>query len=178
MTLEQGLVHVYTGDAKGKTTAAFGLACRAAGHGLRVLFAQFFKGGVSESGEAGIARKVPNLTVQRFDQVHPLFSGGGDEESLKATIRRDFEQVTTLVLSGAYDVVVLDEINNVVAQGWMEMEPLLALIESRPVNVELVLTGRAAPGEIVAAADYVTEMRMVKHPFRDAGIAARKGIEY
>lgn len=176
--LEQGLVHVYTGDAKGKTTAAFGLACRAAGHGLKVLFAQFFKGGVNESGEAGISRRVPNLTIRRFEQVHPLFAGDIDRDTLRETIRRDFEETTTLVMSGTYDVVVLDEINNVISQGWMDKEPLLALIQARPANVELVLTGRAAPDDIIAAADYVTEMRMVKHPFRDAGIAARKGIEY
>lgn len=178
MALEQGLVHVYTGESKGKTTAAFGLACRAAGHGFRVLFAQFFKGGVNESGEAGIARRVPELTVRRFDQVHPLFSGNTDKDTLRETIRRDFEETTTLVMSGTYDVVVLDEINNVVSQGWMDKEPLLAMIQGRPANVELVLTGRFAPEEIIAAADYVTEMKMVKHPFRDSGITARKGIEY
>lgn len=173
-----GLIHIYTGEGKGKTSAAIGLAVRAAGNGLKVLFVQFLKGG-EESGELKIFKVLQeNIEVIRFDQRHPIFFEKGDtKEGLIMAAKDALSLINEKIKSGKYDLVVLDEINNLVSQGWADVNELIEIIKERPKGVEIVLTGRGASTELIDMADYVTEMKAVKHPFKK-GIKARKGIEY
>lgn len=177
MGMEKGLVHVYTGHGKGKTTAAFGLAVRALGRGMRVLIAQFLKGG-KLSGEAKFLDAQEGVDVVCFpDQRHPIFCKDCDIEDLKASIRAGFAMVSEKVRSGAYDMVIMDEVNNCLKEGWLDSAEMASLIGTRPEGVEIVLTGRGCPDEIMDMADYVTEVRLVKHPAQ-TGIMARRGVEY
>ncbi len=175
----KGLVHVYTGFSKGKTTAAIGLALRALGQGLSVLVVQFLKGGGSVSGEIKMLSKIPGAEIIRFaDQRHPLFCKEGcNIGELKKSIRRGFSLVREKLSSGEYDMAVLDEINNCVKEGWLEAEDLASFIKEKPEGLELVLTGRGCPEEIIELADYVTEMTVIKHPAEN-GLKARRGIEF
>ena len=177
---KRGLIHIYTGDGKGKTTAAAGLAVRAAGSGQRVLFVQFFKEDSAESGEKTFFReRAPDLVrVLRSNCRHPFFTGKAtDEEGLRRAIRETFEMVRDEVGRGGVDLLVLDEIMAVLNGGWLEMEELRSFLEGRPEGLEVVLTGRNAPSELVSMADYVTEMLKIKHPF-DRGRGARRGIDF
>ncbi len=171
---ERGLVQVYTGTGKGKTTAALGLAIRAAGHGLRVFIAQFMKG--ANYGELNTLARISNISVKQFGQAHWVLPEHITEDDRKAA-REGFDEARAAVLSGRYDVVVLDEINVATAWDLVPLEWLLDLIRDKPRNVELVLTGRLARQEIIEAADLVTEMVQIKHPF-EKGISARQGIEF
>jgi cob(I)alamin adenosyltransferase len=180
MALIEGLVHVYTGDAKGKTTAAVGLAVRALGRGLKVLIVQFLKGGGEPSGEMVFLGKEPGVELMRFkDQRHPVFcrKGGCDTEKLKASIRAGFDLAREKMMSGEFDLVVMDEINNCVKEGWLAEAEVLALMKEKPGHVELVLTGRGCPAGIIEAADYVTGMSLIKHPAQK-GVMGRLGVEY
>lgn len=178
MKKSMGLIHIYTGEGKGKTTAAIGLAVRAAGNGMKVLFVQFLKGG-EESGELKIFKGLQeNIEVIRFDQRHPIFFKKGDtKEGLINAAKEALRLIDEKIKSGKYDLVVLDEINNLIVQGWADVNELTDIIRKRPEGVEIVLTGRGASEELIDMADYVTEMSAVKHPFKK-GIKARKGIEY
>ncbi len=178
MQKKSGLLHIYTGEGKGKTTAAIGLAIRAAGNGMKVLFVQCLKGG-EESGELKIFKKIQeNIEVIRFDQRHPIFFKKGDtKEGLVNAAKDALNLIDEKIKSGKYNLVILDEINNVVSQGWADINELTNIIRKRPEGLEIVLTGRGASEELIEMADYVTEMRAVKHPFKK-GIKARKGIEY
>jgi len=177
--MKKGLVHVYTGFGKGKTTAAFGLAVRALGQGMRVLVVQFLKGGGELSGEAFYLSKQPGAEVVCFtDQRHPIFCKGGcDLDKLKASIQEGFALASEKAASGTYELVILDEINNCMKEGWLDTAEVGRFIKEKPENLELVLTGRGCPDEIMEVADYVTEMRLVKHPAEN-GVMARKGVEY
>jgi cob(I)alamin adenosyltransferase len=175
----RGMIHVYTGDGKGKTTAAFGLAARAVGHGKRVLFAQFLKGGREDSGELRMGKLSPlHMTVLRFHQVHPRFDPTVKPDELAVQVQKDFEDLKQTILREEYDLVVLDEVDNCVCQGLLPIESLLSLLEEKPVALELVLTGRGADPRVIEKADYVTEMRKIKHPAETSGVPAREGIEY
>lgn len=175
----RGLIHVYTGDGKGKTTAAVGLAVRAAGRGKRVLLAQFLKGGGEASGEILVADSLlPRVEVHRFEQVHPRFDPSVNVEQLAVQVRRDFEALRMRILQGAFDLVVLDEINNCVSQDLLPVKPLLDLLDDKPEPLEMVLTGRGADPRVIEKADYVTELRKIKHPAETEGAPAREGIEY
>lgn len=177
--LGKGLVHVYTGFSKGKTTAAMGLALRAMGQGLNVLVVQFLKGGDSVSGEIKMLSKIPGAEIIRFaDQRHPLFCKDGcDIDDLKKSIRGGFSLVKEKIMSGEYDMAILDEINNCVKEGWLDVDDVALLIKERPDTLELVLTGRGCPKEIIELADYVTDMTVIKHPAEN-GVRARRGIEF
>jgi cob(I)alamin adenosyltransferase len=171
--MTQGYVHVYTGDGKGKTTAAIGLAVRAAGAGLRVFIAQFMKRG--DYGEIeGLRPLADRITVEQFGTGR-FVRGTPDAEDLSAA-RAGLDRVRTVFAAGAHDLVILDEANVAAAVGVVPTAELLALLDLRPAATEVVLTGRAAPAEILARADLVTEMRAVRHYFQ-AGVPARKGIE-
>ena len=178
MQKKSGLLHIYTGEGKGKTTAAIGLAVRAAGNGMKVLFVQFLKGG-EESGELKVFKGLQdNIDVIRFDQRHPIFFKKGDtKEELTKAAKDALKLIDEKIKSGKYNLVILDEINNVVSQGWADVNELKDIIRKRPEGLEIVLTGRGASEELIEMADYVTEMKAVKHPFKK-GIKARKGIEY
>jgi len=190
--LRQGLVQVYTGDGKGKTTAAFGLALRAVGAGFRVLMVQFLKT-VKRYGEIeGARRLAPQLKVVQHGTPcsHPEYTPDQCEECRACHTVLSNPQPADLeaareglrfgrdeMLSGRWDIVILDEINIAARYGIVPVADVLRLIDDKPAGVELILTGRGAPAKLIERADYVTEMRHVKHPY-DRGIIARKGIEY
>ena len=169
----KGYVHVYTGDGKGKTTAALGLALRAAGAGLKVFIAQFMKLGDYSEIKA-LERLGGGVTVEQYG-IGRFIRGNPDPADIDAA-RRGLERVRQVFAAGCHRVVILDEANTAAACGLFAPVDLLDLVNARPDEVELVLTGRNAAPEIVARADLVTEMKMVKHYYQ-AGVAARVGIE-
>ena len=173
--LEKGMVQVYTGNGKGKTSAAFGLALRAIGRGLKVYIIQFIKGGF-DYGELYIADKLPNLKLKAFGRGKFVTEKPPSQEDIKLA-EEALELAEEVVKSGEYDIVILDEINVALNLKLIEIEKVVNLIKNKPKHVELVLTGRYAPEEIIEAADLVTEMREVKHPY-NKGFQARKGIEF
>jgi cob(I)alamin adenosyltransferase len=170
----EGLVQIYTGDGKGKTTAAAGLAVRAAGTGLRVLFAQFLKG--RPTGEIEPLKKL-GVTVIRSEDVTKFIPQMSPAELEKCRLGQ--HETLDAVKEGiaGSDVVILDEVFGAIAAGMIEIGDIISLIEQRPRGTEIVLTGRGAPARLVALADYVSDIKAVKHPY-DKGVMARKGIEY
>ncbi|HBR16613.1 MAG TPA: cob(I)yrinic acid a,c-diamide adenosyltransferase [Deltaproteobacteria bacterium] len=176
--MQKGLIHIYTGEGKGKTTAAIGLAVRAAGQGLKILFAQFFKVDNASSGEKEIFKEIPEVELIRSNVRHPIFTKEKTEkETLKKSIIETFEIVKQRIASGNISLLVLDEINSVISGGWLDVNDIIDFLKNKPEGLEVVLTGRDASVELAKMADYVTEMLKIKHPF-DAGVKARKGIEY
>jgi cob(I)alamin adenosyltransferase len=168
-----GQVQVYTGDGKGKTTAAIGLAVRAAGHGLRTYVGQFLKG--QPCGELEALREHPFITIEQYGGARCIRREKiGPEDVARA--QAGLERARAAMGSGDYDVVVLDEITVAAWFGQLSADQLLALLDERPRHVELLLTGRYADPRVTARADLVTEMREVKHYYR-AGREARDGIE-
>lgn len=170
---DRGLIQVYTGDGKGKTTAALGLALRAVGQGMKVIIIQFIKGDLTCGEHLFAARYYPLEIVQlstksSFDQTF---------EELRSTAEQTLVFAEKIILDGGYDIVILDEILVAVNKGLISTEQVLNLMGKKPETMELILTGRGAPKEIIQKADLVTEMVAVKHPFTK-GIKARKGIEY
>lgn len=172
--LEVGLVQVYTGDGKGKTSAAFGLALRAVGRGLRVCVIQFIKGGFNY-GELHASLYLPNLRVETYGRGRLVPDPPLEEDYAEA--ERALRRAREVLMSGEYDIVILDEVNTALSLKLIRLDDVMRLIAEKPGNVELVLTGRGAPKEVVDAADLVTEMREVKHPYK-RGVQARVGIEY
>ena len=170
----EGYVQIYTGDGKGKTTAALGLIVRALGQGLRPAVLQFMKSDPSW-GEI-VTLKQLGVPVRQCGLDHWVHKGAISAEDLAAAAA-GFAEARALVESGDYDLVVLDELMTAVFFELIGVDDVLALIAARPPAVELVMTGRRAPDELVAAADLVTEMRPLKH-YYDAGVKARSGIEY
>jgi cob(I)alamin adenosyltransferase len=169
----QGFVHVYTGNGKGKTTAAIGLAVQAAGAGQQVLFVQFLKG--CPSSELVILEQLSEwITVRRFGRQRFVQDGGTAADWDQAA--QGLSVAASAVGSGEYDLIVLDEVNLAVATGLVEVDDVLALIESVRTGATLVLTGRYAPEAIIDAADLVTEMQAIKHYYH-AGVTAMLGIE-
>jgi cob(I)alamin adenosyltransferase len=171
-TSTTGLIQVYTGDGKGKTTAALGLALRASGQGMKVIFIQFLKG--QACGEHYFIEKYKPFEIIQFSQGD-IFQKSDNE--LLSEVTQTLEFARKSLSGGKYDMVILDEIFITHWRGLISLEQLLKLIEEKPAHVELILTGRKAPAEIIKRADLVTEMLMLKHPFTD-GIQQRKGIEY
>jgi len=174
MKLTSGQVQVYTGNGKGKTTAAFGLALRATGHGLKVHMIQFMKGGGPYGEHAAAERLAPWLKVSITGRSGWVKKGAPAPEDISEAQRA--LALAKQALSGDYDLVILDEANGAVDFGLIAVEELLALIAAKPPRVELVLTGRNAHEKIMEAADLVSEMREVKHYF-NKGIDFRVGIE-
>jgi cob(I)alamin adenosyltransferase len=173
--LEKGLVQVYTGNGKGKTSAAFGLALRATGRGLKVYMIQFIKGGF-DYGELYTVKNLPNFTLKAFGRGKFVTSKPPQKEDVRLA-QEALHLAEQVIQSGSSNIVILDEINVALDLKLISLEDVLKLIKSKPSGLELVLTGRNAPEEIVEAADLVTEMKEVKHPF-SRGTEARKGIEY
>jgi cob(I)alamin adenosyltransferase len=169
-----GLVHVITGEGRGKTTSALGLAVRASGRGLKCYIIQFLKG--IEYGECLALKKLPNIEVKQFGR--PEFIS--KERPLQIDFelaRAGLEYAKRIIQSNEYNLVILDEINVAISYKLIPLEEVIELVKNKPPNVELVLTGRYAPMELVELADYATEMKEVKHPYR-RGVLAREGIEY
>jgi len=169
---QKGLVQIYTGDGKGKTTAALGLAMRAAGHDLKIAFIQFLKG--IPAGEHIYTEKYKPFSIV---QVSKGDSFTKSTEQLKEEAQQTLVYAEKEMLSGKYDLVILDEIFVALSKRLITLEQVLDLLRKKPDELELVLTGRNAPKEIIQQADLVTEMLMIKHPFNE-GIEGRKGIEY
>ncbi|MHB1355369.1 MAG: cob(I)yrinic acid a,c-diamide adenosyltransferase [Anaerolineae bacterium] len=168
----RGLVQIYTGDGKGKTTAALGLALRAAGWGLRSYIAQFMKG--QDYGELhSLIRLAPEITIEQFGQPSFIHIASAEDISLA---QQGLACARTALQSAKYTIVILDEICIAMHFRLIRLEQVLELIDQRPPTVELVLTGRRAPQELIDRADLVTEMREIKHPYQ-RGVPARKGIE-
>ena len=172
----KGLVSIFTGDGKGKTTAAIGMVIRAAGHGLRVCIVFFMKGKDYVHGEFAILSKLPNVTMASFGQKGWVSKGEVKPEH-KEQAGLALASARRAMLSGSYDLVVLDEVNVAIASSLVELDEMLGLINDKPRNVELILTGRNADPRLVQMADLVTEMLMIKHPYTK-GIKARQGIDY
>ena len=175
MPLEKGLIQVYTGLGKGKTTAALGLALRAAGQNLKVYMIQFMKGW-PHYGELTSVEKLPNITLRQFGRPDFVNKDSPDPEDVKQA-HQALGHARQILASGDYDVVILDEINVALDYNLIGLGEVLALIENKPEKVELLLTGRGAHPEIVKRADLVTEMLDIKHPFGE-GVGGRRGIEY
>ncbi len=173
--LGKGFVQVYTGNCKGKTTAALGLAFRAMGRGLKTYIGQFMKGQVY--GELEAARMVaPYMTIEQYGRDSWVHVNKPPNPVDVSQAQAGLERAREAMASGQYDIVVLDEIITAVWFNLISVEDILDTIRMKPDGVEMVLTGRYAPPEIIAAADLVTEMLEVKHYF-DQGVQARCGIE-
>lgn len=175
--IKKGLVHIYTGDGKGKTTSAVGLAVRAFGRGMRIIFAQFLKDGVS--GEIKILNELGNGFRVCKSGFAGKFTWQMDESELCEARKEQnsfLDAVIAEAFSGGWDMLVLDEILVAVDQGIIDESRVEELIKEKPEDLELVLTGRSAPESLVRIADYVSEIKAVKHPY-EKGIGARIGIE-
>jgi cob(I)alamin adenosyltransferase len=170
-----GLVHVYTGDGKGKTTAAIGLIVRAAGQGLRCLFIQFMKGKYPY-GEVKVLRSIKGVTVKQYGTLK-FVSKGKARKVDRREARKALEHGRRAMASGRYDLVVLDEVLVAVFMDLIKAEDLIEALAGKKPKVEVVLTGRKATKRLLRKADYVTVFDKGKHPFDD-GILARKGIEF
>jgi cob(I)alamin adenosyltransferase len=173
--LRRGLVQIFTGDGKGKTSAAIGAVIRALGHGLKVYIVFFMKGDYPY-GERSILSQLPNVTMESFGSAG-FTDPANIKPEQKEQAKRALAAAREAMLSGSYDLIVLDEVNIAVAFKLVELEEVLRLIEDKPEGVELILTGRRADSRLIKSADLVTEMLKIKHPY-DEGVAGRKGIEY
>lgn len=174
MTADPGLLLVYTGDGKGKTTAALGLVFRALGRGQAVAVVQFIKG-KWKTGERIFAETLPGLTFQVMGRG---FTWESDDLSRdRAAAVAAWEEAARLIAAGQHPLVVLDELTYVVNYGFVPLDDILAVLRARPSHVHVAITGRNAPPALVDAADLVTEMRKIKHPF-DQGRRATLGIDY
>jgi len=172
---DSGVVIVLTGDGKGKTTAALGLAMRAAGAGLKVLILQFIKGDTDYGELHSLDRLAPQIEIRRLGKGFVDPRRISDEDRRCAA--RQFETAAGCVRAAEHDMIILDEINYLVHFGLLQTRQLVELITTRPPKLHLVLTGRGAPAELLALADTATEMKKIKHGF-DAGRPALKGIEF
>ena len=189
-----GYVQVYTGNGKGKTTAALGITMRASGAGMKIAFIQFMKAlGYSEQkilptlpgvtwqtlGKPFFIAKAGSISEEElaeYGDMCVVFEEGNPPAEYVKMISDGFAEAREMVLSGEYDMVVLDEINCAMFFGLLDVEEVLELIRNKPAHTELILTGRCAPEEIIEAADLVTEMREIKHYYNE-GVQARRGIE-
>mgnify|MGYP001168308834 CR=1 FL=1 len=175
--MKKGMVQIYTGDGKGKTTAAVGAAVRTCGAGMKVLFCQFLKNGKTASGEEEVLKKQKNIRFIKYDEMSPFFERNIDMEELKEAVKDDLLNTFKEINSGKYDVAVLDEAVHLINLELITEKELISMIDSRPAGVEIILTGRGAGAGLKKAAALVTEMKEIKHPFK-TGMKARKGIEY
>jgi cob(I)alamin adenosyltransferase len=172
---QSGLVYVFTGDGKGKTSGALGVVLRALGHGLKA-YVIFFMKGDYPYGERNILSQLPNAEYISFgstDFVDPK----NVKPQAKQQAHHALDHARDIIINGNYDVVVLDEVNVATAWGLIEADEVLKLVRDKPENMDLILTGRGASTELIEMADLVTECLNIKHPF-DRGIMARKGIDW
>lgn len=203
---KKGYIHIYTGEGKGKTTAALGLALRAIGQGLKVFVIQFMKGGAYTGEFISAKNFLPNLEILQFgrpclkeqkqlklsnlDAENPPFDFVREEiecgdcrycflndEIQKDYVEQAFQKASEVINQGQHNLVILDEINLALSFKFLETERVLALLKNKPEQVEVILTGRHAPSELLLIADLVTEMKMSKHYYNE-GTPARRGIEY
>ncbi len=170
----KGLIQVYFGNGKGKTTAALGQALRAAGRGKKVLIVQFMK--KWDYGELHSIQLIPQITIKTFGTKDFVYKGKAQEIDYQEA-RKAFTEGVQGVKNSLYDIVIFDELNVAIDFELLELQQVLDFLEGKPKQVEIIITGRNAPQEIIDIADLVTEMREIKHPYQK-GIQARIGIEY
>jgi cob(I)alamin adenosyltransferase len=173
--MEKGLLMVFTGDGKGKTTGALGLAMRAAGHGLKTCFIQFIKGSWKYGELEAVKRHRDEIDFHVMGRGFTWKSQ--DLEADMEDARRGWQFAQGVMASGRYHLVVLDEFTYLLSYGIVSLQSAVKVLESRPQDLHVAVTGRNAPEELLAVSDLVTEMREIKHPFR-LGIKAQKGIEF
>ncbi len=176
--MDKGLVHIYCGDGKGKTTAAVGLGMRAIGNDYKVIMIQFLKCG--DSGECKIIREIePRFNVFNFEKKRGFTWELNDEEKaeLKSEIGNALMFATKVMNTRQCDLLILDEVLNALSLGFITEEQMCEIIDNKPDEIELVLTGRDAPESIKERADYISKIELIKHPYEE-GIDARRGIEY
>jgi cob(I)alamin adenosyltransferase len=173
----EGLIHIYTGDGKGKTTAAVGLAVRARGHNLRVGYIYFHK--EPEKWEYTEHRILTELGVDTFGfaKRHPHFFKDVTSDEIRQECLEGLGFIKKIYQENKYDLLILDEINISMRDGFLKEDDIVEILEAKPEGLELVLTGRGAPQGIIDRADLVSEIKAIKHPY-DIGIQRRKGIEY
>ena len=172
----QGLVTVFTGDGKGKTTAAIGTAIRAAGYGLRVFIVFFLKGKMFSQGEALALERFPNIKTASFGADNWIKKSAVDAQARTQAVKA-IQASRKAMAGGEYDLVIMDEVNGAVDFGLIPAEDVVGVLKAKPQDVDLILTGRHADSRIIEMADVVTEMVNVKHAF-ERGIKAREGIDY
>ncbi|MEO5335893.1 MAG: cob(I)yrinic acid a,c-diamide adenosyltransferase [Magnetospirillum sp. WYHS-4] len=172
---EKGLLIVHTGPGKGKTTAALGMALRALGHGFKVGLVQFIKGARDSAERKALAAFGDQVAVRALGEGFTWETQ--DKERDIAATRRAWEEAAAMIADPAFRLVILDEINVALRYGYLDLAEVLAVLVARPAATHVVATGRGAKEELIAAADLVTEMTLVKHPFRE-GIKAQPGIEF
>ncbi len=174
-TGEKGLLIVYTGPGKGKTTAAFGMALRAIGHGMTVGVVQFIKGG-QDSAERAVLRRFENVDFQTLGEGFTWRTQ--DRERDMAAAERGWIEAERMMSDPGYDLVILDELNLVLKYRYLDVARVLAAFSARRPALHVVVTGRNAPEALVEQADLVSEIRAVKHPYREQGVKAQRGIEF
>lgn len=173
-----GLIAVNTGNGKGKTTAALGTALRAVGYGHKVLMIQFIKGPWKSGEQAAAARLAPEFELLKMGLgFYRIMNDQLPEEDHREAARQGLALAKERILSDNYDLIILDEVNNAVAEGLLGLEDLLAVLDAKPARLHLILTGRNAHPEVVRRAHLVTDMNEVKHPFQQ-GIKAQKGFDF
>jgi len=172
--VRKGLIIVYTGEGKGKTTAALGLAFRASGYGMKVLMVQFLKG-AWHYGELDAAKMIKNIEIIPMGEGFTWVMHDREREAKKA--KEAWQFAREKIASSQYGMIILDEINYALSYGYLDVDEVAEFIAKKPPKLHLVLTGRNAPQKIVDLADLVTEMREIKHPYRK-GVTGQKGIEY
>lgn len=178
MKLEKGLVQVYTGEGKGKTTAAIGQGIRAYGNGLKVYMLQFLKGG--KTGELNTIDELgDNFKIFRFEKPKDFTWNLTDEEKeeLRLEIREGYNFALDVIKENKCDVLIIDEVMAVLSNNFLSVEEVIHIIDNKPETMELILTGRNVPKEIIEKSNLVTEMKCIKHYFSE-GVPAREGIEY
>ena len=173
--MRKGLLIVFTGNGKGKTTAALGMALRAAGHGMKTLILQFIKG-AWPYGELEAFERFPEITIKPLGTGFTWKKESMEEDRKLA--EKGWQQAADEIQKADYDMIILDELNYVLSYGLLPPEPVLEALGNRPPGLHVVVTGRNASEELVRLADLVTEMSLVKHPFHDQGVKAQKGIEF
>ncbi len=173
-----GLIIVNTGNGKGKTTAALGTALRACGYGQKVLMIQFVKGPWKSGEQLAAARLAPEFELVKTGKgFFKIMNDRLPEEDHKEAARLGLELAKEKIQSGAYDLIILDEINNAIADGLLPVESLLSLLDARPETLHIIITGRNAHPKVIERAHLVTEMTEIKHPYAQ-GILAQKGIDF
>ena len=173
--LKEGIIQIYAGNGKGKTTAAFGLAIRALGRGLQVCFIQFLKGDELCDGASIFLKNAKNLRFASYGTGKFIVTEPTEADHLEA--KKAFMHAKEAILNNKYDLVILDELTLAVKLSLIKLEDILSLLESKPKNIEVVITGRDPDPKLVEKADLVTEIKKIKHPFDD-GLQAREGIEF
>lgn len=174
-TQEKGLLIVYTGPGKGKSTAAFGMGLRVVGHGMRLGVVQFIKGAL-HTAERDLFSQFPNCTFRTMGDGYTWNTQ--DRAADIAAAERGWAEARQMIESSEYEMVILDELNHVLKYEYLPLDDVLAVFNARPAHVHVVVTGRNASPGLIEAADLVTEMTLVKHPYREQGIKAQKGVEF